>query len=205
MVELAVRLVFSLAVVVGLLLLTVKVSARKFRPRNGAAVRIVHRQALSRGTAVAVVEVGNRVLVLGTTEHQVNVLAELEEGELDGPADLTVVENGPAPAASHVIAIEDARATHPVSFETVLEAASTLRASTPAETVAAEPAPRRRAGSHAARPAPKRAPKRAQKQGSKPTRKVCGRPAVANGPLAGSILSPQTWRQALVVATGRAS
>ena len=47
MVELAVRLVFSLAVVVGLLLLTVKVGGRKFRPRNGAAVRILHRQSLS--------------------------------------------------------------------------------------------------------------------------------------------------------------
>ena len=58
-------------------------------------MRIVHRQALSRGTAVAVVEVGNRVLVLGTTEHQVNVLAELDEGELDGHADLTVVAPEP--------------------------------------------------------------------------------------------------------------
>ncbi|MET0838688.1 MAG: flagellar biosynthetic protein FliO, partial [Marmoricola sp.] len=87
MVELAVRLVFSLAVVVGLLLVTVKLGARKFHPRNGAAVRVVHRQALSRGTAVAVVEVGHRILVLGTTEHQVNVLAELEEGELGGPSD----------------------------------------------------------------------------------------------------------------------
>ena len=113
MVELAVRLVFSLAVVVGLLLLTVKVGGRKFRPRNGAAVRIVHRQALSRGTAVAVVEVGNRVLVLGTTEHQVNVLAELDEGELEGPggtdrADLTLVDNTLDPA-SQVIALEEVR------------------------------------------------------------------------------------------------
>jgi flagellar protein FliO/FliZ len=171
MVELAVRLVFSLAVVVGLLLLTVKVGGRKFRPRNGAAVRIVHRQALSRGTAVAVVEVGNRVLVLGTTEHQVNVLAELEEGELDRSSDLTIVDSTLDPA-SQVIALEDVRAAHPVHFE-------------------AEPAPRRRAGSHAARPAPK-APKQTRR-------------AVPTGPLAGSILSPQTWRQALGAASGRAS
>jgi flagellar protein FliO/FliZ len=184
MVELAVRLVFSLAVVVGLLLLTVKVGGRKFRPRNGAAVRIVHRQALSRGTAVAVVEVGNRVLVLGTTEHQVNVLAELEEGELDRSSDLTIVDSTLDPA-SQVIALEDVRATPPVHFEAALETAI--------ET-ATEPAPRRRAGSHAARPAPK-SPKAA-----KQTRR-----AVPTGPLAGSILSPQTWRQALGAASGRAS
>ncbi|WP_051275864.1 flagellar biosynthetic protein FliO [Marmoricola sp. URHB0036] len=171
MVELAVRLVFSLAVVVGLLLLTVKVGGRKFRPRNGAAVRIVHRQALSRGTAVAVVEVGNRVLVLGTTEHQVNVLAELDEGELDGPADLTLVDNTLDPA-SHIIALEEVRSPATVHLEANTEAA-----------------PPRRPGSHAARPAPKRK----------------AAPAATSGPLAGSILSPQTWRQALGAASGRAS
>ena len=183
MVELAVRLVFSLAVVVGLLLLTVKVGGRKFRPRNGAAVRIVHRQALSRGTAVAVVEVGNRVLVLGTTEHQVNVLAELDEGELEGPgadrADLTLVDNALDPA-SQVIALEEVRSPAQLHLE-----------------AQPEPIPARRPGSHAARPAPKR------KAAPKVTRKAA--PAAANGPLAGSILSPQTWRQALGAASGRAS
>jgi len=184
MVELAVRLVFSLAVVVGLLLLTVKVGGRKFRPRNGAAVRIVHRQALSRGTAVAVVEVGNRVLVLGTTEHQVNVLAELDEGELEGPgtadrADLTLVDNSLDPA-SQVIALEEVRSPAPLHLE-----------------ADPEPTPARRPGSHAARPAPKR------KAAPKVTRKAA--PAAANGALAGSILSPQTWRQALGAASGQAS
>jgi len=182
MVELGVRLAFSLAVVVGLLLLTVKVGGRKFRPRNGAAVRIVHRQALSRGTAVAVVEVGNRVLVLGTTEHQVNVLAELDEGELessDDRADLTLVDDTLSPA-SHVIALEDVRSPQPVRRVTE---------------VGPEPTPARRPGSHAARPAPKR------KATTSPRRPAPG----TGGPLVGSILSPQTWRQALGAATGRAS
>src|SRR4051794_8150415 len=142
MVELGVRLVFSLAVVVGLLLVTVKLGARKFRPRKGAAVRIVHRQALSRGSAVAVVEVGGRTLVLGTTDHQVNVLAELDEGELDAP-ELSLVEERPdpaVPAAASVIALEDARPAQQVLLE--------------ADTTPVQP--KRRAGSHAARPAPKR-------------------------------------------------
>ncbi|MCW2848603.1 MAG: hypothetical protein JWR90_2577 [Marmoricola sp.] len=166
MVELAVRLVFSLAVVVGLLLLTVKVGGRRFRPRNGAAVRVIHRQALSRGTAVAVVEVGNRVLVLGTTEHQVNLLTELQSGDLGG-AELSLVEAVPeqlrAPAAP-AVALDQALPAEAVLSETEERPA----------------APTRRAGSHAARPLP-------------------------TGPLAGSVLSVQTWRQALSVATGRAS
>src|SRR6478609_950398 len=78
MFELAIRLVFSLAVVLGLLLLLTKVGARRFRGNRDAMVQVLHRQHLSRGTAVSVVTVGSRVLVLGTTEHQVSVLAELD-------------------------------------------------------------------------------------------------------------------------------
>jgi flagellar protein FliO/FliZ len=181
MVELAVRLVFSLAVVVGLLLVTVKMGARRFRPRQGAAVRVVHRQALSRSTAVAVVEVGGRTLVLGTTEHQVNVLAELEDGVLDAP-DLTLVADEreepvalPLEPAAQVIALEEE-----------------------AEEPAAPVEVKRRAGSHAARTPGKRAARR-----STPAR-AAARPATT-GPLVGSVLSPQTWRQALTAVSGRAS
>jgi|SRR6478752_146119 len=82
MLELAIRLVFSLAVVLGLLALLTKFGARRFRGRNDAMVQVLHRQHLSRGTAVSVVTVGTRILVLGTTEHQVHVLAELEPDEV---------------------------------------------------------------------------------------------------------------------------
>jgi flagellar protein FliO/FliZ len=82
MLELAIRLVFSLAVVLGLLALLTKFGARRFRGRNDAMVQVLHRQHLSRGTAVSVVTVGSRILVLGTTEHQVHVLAELEPDEV---------------------------------------------------------------------------------------------------------------------------
>src|SRR6478609_1676808 len=78
MLELAVRLVFSLAVVLGLLLLVARFSARRFRGGKDALVQVVHRQHLSRGAAVSVVTVGSKVLVLGTTEHQVRVLTELD-------------------------------------------------------------------------------------------------------------------------------
>ncbi len=78
MAELAIRLVASLAVIVGLLMLVVRFGGRRFRGSPDALVRVVHRQALGRNSAVSVVEVSGRLLVLGTTEQQVSVLAELE-------------------------------------------------------------------------------------------------------------------------------
>jgi flagellar protein FliO/FliZ len=97
MLELTIRLVVSLAIVVGLLLLLARFGARRFRGQAGALVRVVHRQPLSRTSAVAVVTVGARVLVLGTTEHQVSILTELDPEELDlGVIELGVVDLEPA-------------------------------------------------------------------------------------------------------------
>ena len=130
MLELTIRLIVSLAIVVGLLLVLAKFGARKFRGNAGALVHVVHRQALSRTSSVSVVTVGSRVLVLGTTEQQISVLTELDpdELELDDVAELTLVPESE---------VEEAR--------------------TP--------------GSHRGTPVP-------------------------TGPLSGSVLSPQTWRQA---------
>jgi flagellar protein FliO/FliZ len=91
MIELVIRLVFSLAVVVGMLLLLAKFSAKKFRGGSGSLVQVVQRQPLSRTSSVAVVTVGSRVLVLGTTEQQVQLLTELDPDELDVP-DLAVAD-----------------------------------------------------------------------------------------------------------------
>jgi flagellar protein FliO/FliZ len=91
MLELALRLVFSLAVVLGLLLLIARISARRFRGPNDSLVRVIHRQPLSRSNAVCVVAVGTRVLVLGTTEHQVRVLAELDPDEIGVPGEVTAL------------------------------------------------------------------------------------------------------------------
>ncbi|WP_181313141.1 flagellar biosynthetic protein FliO [Nocardioides campestrisoli] len=82
MLELALRLVFSLAVVLGLLLLLARFGARRFKGGAGSLVQVVHRQPLTRGSSVAVVTVGSRVLVLGTTEQQVTLLTELDPEEL---------------------------------------------------------------------------------------------------------------------------
>ena len=99
MAGLAVRLVGSLAVVVGLLFLLARLANRRFTSSSNATVSVVHRQALSRGAAVTVLTVGARVLVVGTTEQQVTLLAELdpEELALDLPEDLEQYAEAPVP------------------------------------------------------------------------------------------------------------
>jgi flagellar protein FliO/FliZ len=132
MLGLVVRLVCSLAIVLGLLLLIARFAGRRFQGRAGAPVHIVHRQPISRGSSVTVVTVGTRILVLGSTEQQVTLLTELEPDEIDLPEEQPEPLDGESPAA-------------------------------------ASPA-RARAGI---------------------------------GALGGSILSPQTWKQALAAATQR--
>ena len=138
MAELALRLVFSLAVVIGLLLLLSRIAGKRFRGRTGAPIQVVHRQALSRGSGVAVVAVAGRVLVLGTTDHEVTLLTELEPDALE-------------------LGIESHR---------------------PDATTAEEQRVR-------VMPAHRAAPQQTM-----------------DGPLAGSVLSPDTWRQALRVSRG---
>jgi flagellar protein FliO/FliZ len=160
MFELALRLVFSLAVVVGLLALLTKFGARRFGGRKDSMVQVLHRQHLSRGTAVSVVTVGSRVLVLGTTEHQVRVLAELDPDE--------VAEHLPEAVEGELLTLVPTADDQPAQ-------AIALPAGRPA-------------GSHRATPA-------------KGGRRVATQDSALNG----SVLSVDTWRQALAAATGKAS
>jgi flagellar protein FliO/FliZ len=173
MLELAIRLVLSLAVVLGLLFLLTKFGSRRFRGNKDALIQIVHRQHLSRGAAVSVVTVGSRVLVLGTTEHQVRVLAELDPDE--------VAEHLPGGLADTV------------SGELTGDVL-TLVPSTDAPIELPTPRP---AGAHRA----------AAPSGRQATAKG-GRRAATRAPegaLTGSVLSVDTWRQALAAATGKVS
>jgi len=156
--ELTLRLIISLALVLGLMLLLARLVSRRTGGQRGDLVRVLHRQALTRGSSVSVVSVGSRVLVLGTTEQQVRVLAELDPGELDE-----------------------------------LDQAGTTA-------VAGEPAP-----APAGRPAAVLAPVRGAHRADVPAVAPTLLPARSSGPLAGSVLSPATWRQALAAATRRAS
>jgi len=82
--SLAGRLVFSLAVVLVLMALLARVLRNRTMPGLGRPsvrrdlLQIVARQSLSRSASVAVVQAGERALVLGITETGINVLAELD-------------------------------------------------------------------------------------------------------------------------------
>ena len=139
MLELTVRLLVSLSLVLGLLLLLIRFGGRRFRGNRDSMVRVLHRHHLSRGSSISVVAVGSRLLVLGATEHQVRVLTELD------PEDL-------ADTGADVLTLADAPAARPAS---------------------GDPAP--------------------------------GVASRVDSPLAGSVLSAATWKQALAVAMRRSS
>jgi len=73
------RVLLSLACVVGLIwYLARRLGARRpVRDDREPTVRVVDRQALTRGSGVAVVAVGNRRLLVGFAEQQVTMLTEL--------------------------------------------------------------------------------------------------------------------------------
>jgi len=186
MVELVVRLVFSLAVIVGMLLMLARFSAKRFRGTSGSLVRVVHRQPLSRTSALAVVTVGSRVLVLGTTEQHVQLLTELDPEEVDllaDPALAAAFDAEPASVHRVLAAVPDdaytprhAAPAH-VSLDDVADDVPVLGASDAVVAARTASALRAAGAARAAR--------------------------VTDGALAGSLLSAQTWKQAFAAATTR--
>jgi flagellar protein FliO/FliZ len=185
--ELVIRLIFSLAVVVGLLLLLARVANRRFQGRTGAAIRVVHRQSLSRSSGVAVVAVGDRMLLLGTTEQQITLLTELEPGSIELPADqgAALPASGPSPVSATVAATQQHAAP---AFEEHLEASLGIHH---------DPALGQDLVADLVRVATAEEPR----VRPVPTHRAAPQPTM-DGPLAGSVLSAQTWRQALKVARG---
>ena len=85
MLELVLRLVLSLAVVLGLFWAFARTGSRRMGASR-SALKVRGRQALGRSASVAVVEVGSRVLVIGVGEGGVRLLTELDPEELEEPA-----------------------------------------------------------------------------------------------------------------------
>jgi flagellar protein FliO/FliZ len=83
MVELTLRIAFSLLVVFGLLGGLAKLARRPLSGRGGGLLRVVARQQLSRGSAVAVVRVADRALVLGVSDAGVTLLADADPDLFD--------------------------------------------------------------------------------------------------------------------------
>ena len=86
MVELVLRVVLSLGIVLGLMWFVARASSRKLGGRSRSVVAVVARQPLSRGSSLAVVEVGERVLVVGVSDGGVSLLTEMDPAELTSRA-----------------------------------------------------------------------------------------------------------------------
>jgi flagellar protein FliO/FliZ len=99
-VELGIRVLLSLGVVLGLFWAVARMGARRVGGRDRTLLRVRSRQALSRGSSIAVVEVGSRVLLVGVSDTGVRLLTELDPFELDSvPTVLTAPTSEPIPAA----------------------------------------------------------------------------------------------------------
>lgn len=152
MTELALRMVASLAVVVGLLLLAARLAGRRFRSSTDAEIQVLQRQSISRGSQIAVVQVRDRVLVLGSTEQQVALLTSFDavsaaaeddhDGDHDGDRPL---EDDAAPLADVVplSLVPAAPSSDAQAFEALLAAAAAEAAEVaePAQPVAPQPVP----------------------------------------------------------------
>jgi flagellar protein FliO/FliZ len=83
-IELTIRIVFSLLVVVALMWGMAKLARKPLGIRRGGGlIEVLGRQQLSRGASVAVVRVADKAMVLGVTDGQVSLIAE---------TDLTAIE-----------------------------------------------------------------------------------------------------------------
>ena len=231
----ALRVALSLGVVLALLwVLQKRLAKGGLRGgRASAPVTIVARQGIGAKASVVVVDVEGERLVLGVTEASITVLAAADAPAAQ-PAVVALEPVGAAPALqSPGVALEpapqEARVTPIVplasvapapapsatpSFDAVLAADSSLTAGRVAPSRASDPAEATRTGNSAgAAPLlrPRGAERRAATRGSRSTGSAAARDprerarGRAAKPLEGSILAPDTWRQAAAaVRAGRA-
>lgn len=181
-VELIGRLIVSLAVVIGLIFFIAKRargSARR-KVRSDRLIDVLGRQSLSRSASIAVVRVAGQGLVLGVTEGRISVLSQIE---LDAVS-ATLAPSAPAAAATTTgaaagSAIGEAT-TSPAAPRTGNDLLAAL--ATEEEILAAARAVQSTRGGHA--PSPVASPHSYDV-------------TPATGTLAGSALSPATWKQTL--------
>jgi flagellar protein FliO/FliZ len=102
------RLLFSLAIVIGLMWVAAQQLRKRGyggigakRPGAGVQVELLARRSMGRNSSIAVVRVGDRSMVVGVTDHQINKLDDVEIEEIDlETANWTATPALPAPAGS---------------------------------------------------------------------------------------------------------
>jgi flagellar protein FliO/FliZ len=79
LIELVLRIAFSLLVVLGLMWGLAKLARRPLTGnRGGGVLSVLNRQQLGRNSSVTVVRVADRALILGVTDTQVTILGETD-------------------------------------------------------------------------------------------------------------------------------
>src|SRR3954469_9563788 len=79
-----VRLVLSLAFVGGVLWFAARLAKKKGLGQTNGLIEVVARQRMGRASTVNVVRIGDTCLVVGATEEQVTLLAEVDPETVDG-------------------------------------------------------------------------------------------------------------------------
>ena len=78
-----IRLVLCLAFIAVVLLFASRVAKKRGLGGATGVIEVVARQRMGRASSVSVLRVAGRVLVVGATEQQVTLLAEVEDDELE--------------------------------------------------------------------------------------------------------------------------
>jgi flagellar protein FliO/FliZ len=112
--ELILRIGFSLLVVFGLMWALAKVARKPMAGRAAGTLAVIGRQQLTRSASVAVVRVAGRTLIVRVTDSQVTLLGETEESALVAPTAEPVVVREP-------VALEPARAERAQSSTSALD------------------------------------------------------------------------------------
>lgn len=74
-----VRLVLSLAFVAVVLLVAARMAKKRGLGRGASLVEVLARQPLTRTSSVNVIRVADRVFLVGSTEQQISLLAEMDD------------------------------------------------------------------------------------------------------------------------------
>jgi flagellar protein FliO/FliZ len=193
---LALRVIVSLGAVFGALFVAHRwiTKGRPGKPR-GKSIGIVARQGLGTKAGVAIVDAGGQRYLLGVTEHAVTVLDRLGPAETDDGR-VAVVSTAPVPLVSPA----------PTPFDRELQrAAGTGTGGVPVvvgpDAGPSGPPTQTISLPHAVRqpvqqPVPATFPTRRAALAAEDAMAVADRARTAKAsPLAGSVLSPETWRQ----------
>ena len=94
-----IRLVLCLAFIAVVLMFASRVAKKRGLGGATGIIEVVARQRMGRASSVSVLRVAGRVLVVGATEEQVTLLAEVEDDELEAALDAQLARVGGAGAA----------------------------------------------------------------------------------------------------------